>query len=587
MHKYFFSPILIILFHLTATSQVNRPFVSCAGTPAAGITISNRPQACSTDSVRLTVINSPQLEGLSYQWQSSADSSNWQDIPGDTSAASTVLQNTTHFYRRTSSCSGNAAWSLPVKVNSSPCYCKPAASGCNAGEYIKSISIGNLYNISACSPGGYSDYSDSIAVAGLQPPGLSVGILLGPGTGNTAYIALWIDLDHNGVFDPAEYYYIGGTTTTLGANSYFGNIVNLPLTSPGLTKMRVRVRAYATLANTDACTAYNIGETEDYLVNILPYNFCSGTPLQDTAYASVAFTCAYEDSVYLFTTSQNLGYNNFTYQWQKSTDSINWQSSFGSGAIGFDYVTTTTYFRRRISCGINSNYSVPVKVSTRCYCKPAASICSTGVVINKVTLNGTPYNSACGYNGYSYFGAGTSTSQVQAIPSGTDIPISVQAGCAGAGPQYVGVWADINMNGVFEQTEFTSLGTVCGNTVSGHITIPSNAAGETKIRVRISTDSNFNAASSCSSFSLGETEDYRVKILPSACPVYTWTGLGADEQWENGANWSCNQVPGATAAVVINSGNVTINSNVTVYSLTAGTTATITVTPPFNLVITH
>jgi len=590
MFKYFFSPtILCILLSTTVSSQSQRPAEVCSSTPAAGITVSSRPIACSSDSIRLAVTNASILEELTYQWQSSIDSISWTDIINATSSTCTTVQDTTRFYRRITSCSENHAFSVPVKVISWPCYCKPPASTCNGGDYIKTVYIGNLIITSLCSSGGYTDYSDSIAIVNFQPPGLSIGILLGPGNGNTEYAAIWIDFDHNGVFDPIEYYYIGATTSTPGANSYFGRTINLPLTSPGITKMRVRVRANSNLANTDGCTSSGTGETEDYLVNILPYNYCSGMPLQDTAYANVAHTCG-SDSVYLYTTSQNSGYNNFTYQWQKSTDSINWQNTFSTSAVGFDYITNTTYFRRQISCGDSSNYSVPVKVAKLCYCRPAASNCNAGVVINKVLMNGIEYTSDCGYNGYTDFGRGTSSSHVDTILAGTDLPISVRAGCAGANPQHVGVWIDLNLNGEFEESEFTSLGTACGNTVSGNINIPASANGQPKIRVRITTDSSFNASSSCSTFAYGETEDYRINIIPvqaTPCPINTWTGFGGDDHWENVANWSCNQAPGENSVVIINSGTVTINSNVTIYSLLVNTSATVIVTPPYNLTILH
>jgi hypothetical protein len=586
MYKYLFTSLLLLLLSIAATAQLYRPAEPCSGIPAAGIAASNLAIACQFDSLRLTVTGTSTQDGLAYQWQSSEDSSTWVNIPGGaaTNASCTVLQDSTRFYRRSTSCSGNTAFSVPVKVGKAPCYCKPLASYCNAGDYIMSVSIGNFVNRSFCSPNGYTDYSGSTAVINIQPPGIGVYAGISSSSGTSDYVSLWIDFDHDGTFSASEYYYIGSTS---GINGFIGRGINLPLTSPGLTKMRIRLNANSQLTSTEACTSIAFGETEDYLVNILPYIFCSGKPQLDTAYSNVASTCNNSDSVYLYTTPQNTGYNNFTYQWEKSADSINWQNSFSTGAIGFDYVNSTTFFRRRISCGDSSNYSVPVKVTQLCYCKPAASICSTGVVISKVILNGTEYPSGCGYNGYTDFGRGTSTNRYDTILAGTYLSISVQAGCAGGGPQYVGAWIDLDFDGLYEANEYTPLGTACNSTVSGSLPIPANATGQPKIRVRISTDSSFNAASSCATVAYGETEDFRINILPGACPLNTWTGLGSNDYWENAANWSCGVVPGPTSAVAINSGTVTINSDVTVYSLTIGAAATLTVTLPYNLVILH
>ncbi len=54
--------------------------------------------------------------------------------------------------------------------------------------------------------------------------------------------------------------------------------------------------------------------------------------------------------------------------------------------------------------------------------------------------------------------------------------------------------------------------------------------------------------------------------------VYYWDG-SVDNNWETAGNWNCNIVPGLNADVIINSGNVQVNSNVTISSLTLGSTA--------------
>lgn len=588
MLKYFLNSLLCILFYVTALSQQQRPAEICSGTPAAGRAVSNRPIACPTDSVRLTVINASLQEGLIYQWQLSADSLTWTDIPGATSAACTTLQDSTRLYRRITSCAGNEAISTPVKVGKSPCYCKPPASNCSNGVYIARVSFGTLMNSSGCSPNGYADFSDSIAPAAVQPQPypIGVGVTAGPvGGSGQLDISMWIDLNRNGIFEMSEYRNIGSVSG--GGGRY--SAITLPLNSPGLTRIRVRIVPSFPLSAGEACSTIGSGETEDYLINILPYNYCSGTPLQDTAYPNVANTCDYHDSVYLHTTPQNAGYQNFTYQWQKSTNGIDWTNSFSTDTDGFDYVTSTTYFRRRISCGDSSNYSIPCKVTYLCYCIPDPSICSTGVAINKVILNGVEYPSGCGYPGYQNLSRGTETSHVDTIFAGTDLPISVQAACAGTSPQHVGVWIDLDLDGEFEPDEYIYLGTACNSTVTGHISIPAHASGQPKIRVRITTDSNFTAASSCTTLTYGETEDYRINIVPApgACAVNTWTGLAGNTLWEDTANWSCSHVPGPEDAVAINSGTVTINSDVTVYSLSLGAAATFTVTPPYHFVILH
>lgn len=63
-----------------------------------------------------------------------------------------------------------------------------------------------------------------------------------------------------------------------------------------------------------------------------------------------------------------------------------------------------------------------------------------------------------------------------------------------------------------------------------------------------------------------------------------WMGT-ENNLWENIANWSCNQLPDTNTDVIINTGNVVINSNVTVRTLTVKPGASVTVTPGFNLTV--
>lgn len=66
----------------------------------------------------------------------------------------------------------------------------------------------------------------------------------------------------------------------------------------------------------------------------------------------------------------------------------------------------------------------------------------------------------------------------------------------------------------------------------------------------------------------------------------TWTGA-INNTWENAGNWSCGKVPDANTDVIINSGTVTVNSNVTCRSLKVSPGASVNVTGGFNLTVTN
>jgi hypothetical protein len=65
-----------------------------------------------------------------------------------------------------------------------------------------------------------------------------------------------------------------------------------------------------------------------------------------------------------------------------------------------------------------------------------------------------------------------------------------------------------------------------------------------------------------------------------------WAGT-ANPAWENPANWSCGTVPDSNTDVVINSGSIVINSNVTVRTLMVSPGASLTVSTGYTLTVLH
>jgi hypothetical protein len=85
---------------------------------------------------------------------------------------------------------------------------------------------------------------------------------------------------------------------------------------------------------------------------------------------------------------------------------------------------------------------------------------------------------------------------------------------------------------------------------------------------------------------------YRCVLASSNSNVVTitfvnyWIGA-VSSNWENPANWSCGSVPDLNTDVIINSGNVLLNSNTTIRSLRLNPSASLTVGTGFTLTIKH
>ena len=152
-------------------------------------------------------------------------------------------------------------------------YCTPSYStACSVGDLISNVTLNgetvNLNNGTACSSGGYGDYTNLNHPDLIQGNGytVTVGTTYTPGYEN---VRIWIDYDNDGTFSNSEE--IGAALSSypggIGAATPFSFTVP-PNASTGMRRMRVRLVYYTTAI--DPCSSYTYGETEDYTVNILP-----------------------------------------------------------------------------------------------------------------------------------------------------------------------------------------------------------------------------------------------------------------------------------------------------------------------------
>jgi hypothetical protein len=143
------------------------------------------------------------------------------------------------------------------------------------------------------------------------------------------------------------------------------------------------------------------------------------------------------------------------------------------------------------------------------YCEPELD-CTDGDLITNVTFQEIDNDSSCSPNGY-----GNYTHLVATGTAGETYPISVTVG-SGWAYESVSVWVDYNNNFVFEQNEFTYIGTGSGSNVVGEITIPAGTAdGQYRMRVRVAAVGEGSATwdMACDETQgYGETEDYTLQV---------------------------------------------------------------------------
>ncbi|MEO6723261.1 MAG: metallophosphoesterase family protein [Ferruginibacter sp.] len=167
------------------------------------------------------------------------------------------------------------------------------------------------------------------------------------------------------------------------------------------------------------------------------------------------------------------------------------------------------------------------------------------------------------------------------------------------------VWDNNNcLADTFNVTVLTPIISLCPPSAS--ISLSATATGSS-YQWQLNTGSGFTNITDNANYSGTNTATLQLINLPSAWYGYkyrivisgyyinktfqikfsnTWTGT-AGSAWEDVANWSCGVLPDANTDVIINSGNVIVNSNATCRSITVKSGANFTISPGFVLDITH
>ncbi len=252
---------------------------NCTGMQQGGITVAEDSTICQNTSFNLTVSGgSSGVSGLTYQWLSSLDSINWNNVIGETNIGYSVPYSTIStptYFKRKIICNSTDTVSVPIRIGIKPnylCLCNPTytPSSGNTCPYIDSINIiGTTLN------SGPLNLPNNAYQFNAVPTYLTAGgiYLMYIHFNTIATSGIWFDWNQDGVFDPTEWSLISSAKTddtllfVVPQNSILGN-----------TLMRIRVGnpgSPISSANS-ACLLYPCGETLDYVINVqrntLPIN---------------------------------------------------------------------------------------------------------------------------------------------------------------------------------------------------------------------------------------------------------------------------------------------------------------------------
>ncbi len=265
----------------------------CVGIPVAGTATALPNNPCPGIPVTLSLTGTTAASGIAYQWQRAPSPSG----PWTTAGLTTALTNpsfytpppgSTTFYRCVVTCTNsglldtsNVTGAVAVQNWSAtgPCWCIPVYTNGGTQDHITNVSLGTLNNNTAAAGNPspfYVNYtplqvgaSPTLSTPNLYA-GLSSTLTISYGTDPNQYGAMWIDYNHSGAFEPAEY--VSPNTNAGSSGTHVINFTPPGTSVPGVTRMRIRAGDDVQMSNFQACGTTNStwGETEDYLVNIIP-----------------------------------------------------------------------------------------------------------------------------------------------------------------------------------------------------------------------------------------------------------------------------------------------------------------------------
>lgn len=272
---------------------------ACTNPPAAG-NVYGLSSVC--NGTTTTLVDTGYSLGTALQWQVSTNGTTWTNYTGTGFATSTITTAPlvdSAFYRLKVTCV-DSSYSNVFKITASPatlCYCKTSLGGFCGGNDITKVQFGTINNTSTCNTvgaGAYTAFPDTgVATTDLyQLVSTNLTVTLS----GASIISVWIDFNQNGIFEVSEW-------TQVSTNSALASVgINVPGSALlGKTGMRIRSRATGNSNGAgDACSNFGSGETEDYIVNILPAPPCTTPALAGTITGPSSAT-TYSNGQYIVT----------------------------------------------------------------------------------------------------------------------------------------------------------------------------------------------------------------------------------------------------------------------------------------------
>ncbi len=369
------------------------PAAACSGAPNGGTAVTtNNTLLCAGAQFTLSLTGATVASGLTYQWQSSVDNINFNNITGATSSSYITTQTAPSlYYRAIVTCAGQSNNSVAVLVTSNTLpvyvtlpYAESFENNWLSACGVRELPTANWRNTPVTGNNSWRRHDDGTAAAWTTVNGAYTPVSTA-GNFSARFHSFNSTNGSKGQLD----LYFNGNTTSLAKQVLFdfintsGNdsLVVLLSTNGGASFLRLdsvrtaaQWRTKSVVFNTSSATSVlrfeatsDIGATDIGLDNIILITFadCVGTPVGGTTSTNKSTVCVGETFTLSFTGATSG--NGIGYQWQSSTDNgTTWTNIVG--ATGLTYTgtqTVTTLYRVLVTCSFSSASagSVPVVVN--------------------------------------------------------------------------------------------------------------------------------------------------------------------------------------------------------------------------------
>ena len=201
--------------------------------------------------------------------------------------AATTYHYAVYEYNTMGYCYKTPALAASATTTGIPSYC---IAGCpEAGfEYISSVSLGSINQVSGKGINGYQDFTSQQTT--IQK-GIYTNAIINTANSNAGnQLLIWIDWNQDGDFEDA-----GENVYTSSSYPFISPHTTLGFTAPinaltGNTRMRIRLHESGFGSNATPCGNSDFGEVEDYTIHVVAAPLCNLPAIQATAFTSSSVT---------------------------------------------------------------------------------------------------------------------------------------------------------------------------------------------------------------------------------------------------------------------------------------------------------